>query len=136
MAEGVVVGVEQPPGKGHSEPARVSLTTTGRVRVKVIRRSYNSGEKPVVDVAPDRLVVLKPSPYPELMAAYLPKSDLPTQAERARDDIRIQMASYVKDLRSDHITWGLSSFTDLADFHAYANTRLKQLRRKLKALDE
>ncbi|MFF5973677.1 hypothetical protein ACFY7C_19330 [Streptomyces sp. NPDC012769] len=39
----------------------VSLTPTGRVRLRIVRRSYGSWHtKPVVDVAPDRLIVLKP----------------------------------------------------------------------------
>jgi hypothetical protein len=58
----------------------------------VVRRSYGGGEKPVVDIAPDRLVVLKTLEYripgfygdPET-GAVLPDSPLPTQDEESYD---------------------------------------------------
>lgn len=115
----------------------VSLTPSGRVRLRVVRRSYSSGEKPVVDVAPDRLVVLKYVGLPGIGdASYLPPSPLPTQDEKARAKIEAQIQSYTEDLRSDTITWGESHFADLAEFHAWAAKRLAELRKKLKALDE
>lgn len=101
MAEGVVLAADHegqhpwPPEDGWP----VSLTPKGRVRIRVVRRSYSSGEKPVVDIAPDRLVVLKPLEYripgfygdPET-GAVLPPSPLPTQdqanAAKLREEIK------------------------------------------------
>jgi len=80
MAEGIVL---QSPTRATGQP---SVTATGRIRIRVVRRSYGGGEKPVVDLAPDRVVVLKPgfnnegSDYdPDIPT--LPPSPLPTQDE-------------------------------------------------------
>lgn len=80
MAEGVVLG-EREYHLDEYRPLTVSLTGSGRVRIRVIRRSYSSGEKPVVDIAPDRLVVLKQAYTADSMVseAFLPDSPLPTQ---------------------------------------------------------
>lgn len=123
----------------HLNPSpSVSLTPSGRVRLRVVRRSYSSGERPVVDVAPDRLVVLKQAynNWEEAPHYRLPPSPLPTQDEEARKEIERRIESCKADLRSDTIVWGLSSFATLAEFHAYAAKRLAEYRRKLKALDE
>jgi hypothetical protein len=79
MAEAVVLWE----GDGGGTPPRVSLTPSGRVRLRVVRRSYSSGQKPIVDVAPDRLVVLKLDydNWSEWARYRLPPSPLPTQAE-------------------------------------------------------
>lgn len=139
LAEGVVL--EAPPcdvpGCTLTVHETVSLTPSGRVRLRVVRRSYSSGEKPVVDVAPDRLVVLKRIPNARADGeSFLPPSPLPTQDEEARKEIERRIESCKADLRSDTIVWGLSSFATLAEFHAYAAKRLAEYRRKLKALDE
>lgn len=136
MAEAVVLGVHS---RGGERPLVVSLTPSGRVRLRVTRRSYSSGEKPVVDVAADRLVVLKEvdgplQPGTPEPCFALPSSPKPTQDETARAEIEADMAGRVKDLRSDRITWGEDYFLDLADFHAYTAKRLTELRRKLKEL--
>lgn len=110
----------------------VSLTASGRVRLRVIRRSYSSGEKPTVDVAPDRLVVLKPTIW---ATPVLPPSPLPTQAEEVRAYVQGAITSLAEDLRSDVVTWG-ADFATLAEFHDFAARRLLALRRELKALDE
>lgn len=79
MAEGRVEADPQ-------DPSAVSVTASGLVRVRVVRRSYSSGEKPVVAIMADRMVVLKPgfnnegSDYdPDVWS--LPPSPLPTQDE-------------------------------------------------------
>jgi hypothetical protein len=114
----------------------VSLTPSGRVRLRVVRRSYSSGEKPIVDVAPDRIVVLKPIDGPGTTPS-LPGSPLPTQDEEARVEIERDIERRKADLRltecpADEPWWG----GDLAAMHAYAAKELAILRRKLKALDE
>jgi hypothetical protein len=137
MAEAVVLAAEPCDGECDT-PTRhqtVSLTPSGRVRLRVVRRSYSSGEKPVVDVAPDRLVVLKQTGHGIGRLPILPPSPLPTQDEEARRKIEGQMESYAEDLRSDTITWGAAHFADLADFHAYAAKQLAKYRKKLKDLD-
>jgi hypothetical protein len=133
MAEAVVLG-DTPFHELTPSATKVSLTASGRVRLRVVRRSYSSGEKPIVDVLPDRLVVLKQALAPRHFF-YLPPSPLPTQAEKARVKIEEEMESYTADLRSDRITWGLECFKDLAEFHAYAAKKLAKLRRELEALD-
>lgn len=91
MAEAVVLGEEpcthgDPDAEctrecpGFTRSPSVSLTPSGRVRLRVVRRSYGVGEKPVVTVGPDRLVVLKD--YDGGRPA-LPPSPLPTQEEDA-----------------------------------------------------
>lgn len=77
-----------------------SLTASGRVRLRVVRRSYSSGEKPIVDVAPGRLVVLKQTGHGlGRDIAYLPPSPLPTQDEVARAGIEKSIAYHNKQLR-------------------------------------
>ena len=83
MAEGKV---EADP----KDPDQVSQTASGLVRVRVVRRSYSQGEKPVVAIMADRMVVLKPgfnnegSDYdPDVWS--LPPSPLPTQDELLYD---------------------------------------------------
>lgn len=127
-----------------SEPS-VSLTPSGRVRLRVVRRSYGGGEKPVVDIAPDRLVVLKPVTTVDGghgIVSALPPSPLPTQDEAARSEIERQIGVCTDDLRSTAAPDGWAYYMPgaapealLADFHAYAARRLAQLRRKLRALD-
>lgn len=117
---------------------RVSLTSSGRVRLRVVRRSYSSGEKPVVDVAPDRLVVLKMDydNWSEQARYRLPPSPLPTQDEVLRGTIENLIKSYSDDLRATevpdrHYYEGIS----LAQFHAEAARRLAELRKELRGLD-
>ncbi|WP_432112801.1 hypothetical protein [Streptomyces sp. S1] len=116
MAEGVVLGerTDAPPGAErhlcvgqedcerhggfgdhcHGGPASchdtvaLSLTPTGMIRVRVVRRSYSSGEKPVVAINPDRVVVLKPiEDFRGDTAMRLPPSPLPTQDEVRRTEL-------------------------------------------------
>jgi hypothetical protein len=123
MAEGTIVGEPSKIRPGCYVPA---LTPSGRVKVKIIRRSYSSGEKLVVDVAADRLVVV----------TLLPESPLPTQAEKARKAIEGKMPLYTADLRATEVPgWAAASGWTLVDLHANAAKRLKELRKKLKALD-
>lgn len=135
MAEGVVV--TQVPEHG---PATVSLTASGRVRLRVVRRSFDSGEKPVVDVAPDRLVVLKASGVSAF--PVLPPSPLPTQAEEARKAIESAMLRYTEMLRADEVPshWipapMASAEVTLGEYHEFCARQLKELRKKLRALDE
>ncbi|MFD4474647.1 hypothetical protein ACFWPU_00820 [Streptomyces sp. NPDC058471] len=94
MAEGVVVGE----GFSTSAPdwtvgTSPSLTPSGRVRIRVVRRSYSDGVKPVVDVAPDRLVVLKAKgdqggSHRDLLHFYLPPSPLPTQDDQRYEELQ------------------------------------------------
>ncbi len=74
MAEGRI----RDDGYGH-----VSTTPSGRVWVTIVRRSYGGGEEERVHVAPDRLVVLKPSfgAFGSRERSFLPPSPLPTQDE-------------------------------------------------------
>lgn len=83
MAEGVVLGAEPCDGECDT-PTRhqtVSLTPSGRVRIRVVRRNsrYGPSDKPVVDVAPNRLVVLKACCGGTNIR--LPLSPLPTQED-------------------------------------------------------
>lgn len=83
MAEGVVLQAEA------NLTGTPSVTASGRVRVRVIRRSYSDGVKPVVDVAADRLVVLKF--WREGHQPYLPVSPLPTQDDERYEKLRHQL---------------------------------------------
>lgn len=132
MAEAVVLWE----GDGGGTPARVSLTPSGRVRLRVVRRSYGDGQKPVVDVAPDRLVVLKGQGFwhegYDRVDFVLPPSPLPTQAEENRKRIENLIEMHKADLRATEVPdrhyyerW------DLAQFHAYAARRLDELRQEL-----
>ncbi len=140
MAEGVVV--EDPKGDPDAQGwgRRVALTPSGRVKVRVVRRSYSSGTKPVVDVAPDRLVVLKPS-LRSPSTVILPPSPLPTQGEIARKKAEASRDEYTAGLRATRAPYwwnrpNSSPEAALADYHAYCAKRLAQIRRELKALDE
>lgn len=84
-------------------PAKVSQTVSGLVRVRVVRRSYSSGEKPVVAIMADRMVVLKPgfnnegSDYdPDVWS--LPPSPLPTQDESLYDQLTATMERRLGDI--------------------------------------
>lgn len=135
MAEGVVMGAPDPLNRFDTA---VSLTPSGRVRVRVVRRSYGGGEKPVVDVAPDRLVVLKSAynNWEEYRHWRLPDSPLPTQAEENRRRIENLVESYTSYLRATVVPDRLYyDGWDLAAFHAYAARRLAKLRRELKELE-
>lgn len=123
MAEGVV---EQ------GESGGLSLTPSGLVRVRIVRRSYASREKPVVAVTADRIVTV----------IKLPVSPLKTQQERARAGIERSIASYTEDLRSTKAPeyWGqymphASDEARLADYLAWCAKRLAGFRKKLRALD-
>lgn len=61
MGEGVVLGVDNPPGRGFSGPASVSLTPSGYVRV-VVARASGPDVHGVVGVPPDRIIVVKELP--------------------------------------------------------------------------
>lgn len=84
MAEAVVLGTDSEDVDGVTPGRWVSLTVKGRVRLRLIRRFPGGGEKRLVDVAPDRLIVLKPANYPDngYADAYtdivLPPSPLPS----------------------------------------------------------
>lgn len=55
----------------------VNTTPSGRVWLRIVRRSYASGEHERVHVAPDRMTVVD----------ALPASPLPTQDEKRRDEL-------------------------------------------------
>ena len=123
MAEGVV---ERGEGGG------LSLTPSGLVRVRIVRRSYASGEKLVVAVAADRIVTV----------IKLPKSPLSTQSSKSRASIERSIASYTESLRSTKAPdyWGqymphASDEVLLADYLAWCAKRLDVFRKKLEALD-
>ncbi|OII61178.1 hypothetical protein BJP40_06530 [Streptomyces sp. CC53] len=146
MAEAVVlgelVGPDLPPGVTAAIvlEEKVSLTPSGRVRLRVVRRSYGGGEKPVVDVAPDRLVVLKResvivgdvvcSGFP-----YLPP--LPTQDEEARAKIERAIESYKRGLRATEVPpfWA-GEDGDLLGYHVWCAERLADCHEELEKLDE
>lgn len=143
MAEGVVLGgecsCEQPMTSCPAHPEygspRLALTPTGMIRVRVVRRSYSSGEKPVVAINPDRVVVLKEASYDPW--PFLPPSPLPTQDEERRQRIENLIESYTADLDATKVPdrhyydgWTLEQF------HAYAIHQLKRLREELRKLDD
>lgn len=139
MAEAVVLGEDVPFGLNH--PPRVSLTASGRVRLRVVRRSYSSGEKPVVDVAPDRLVVLKPTIW---ATPVLPPSPLPTQDEEAREKIEKSLEYHTECMRAtvapdywilEKAEPGDPNGVALAEYLAYHARQLAAERKKLRDLD-
>lgn len=147
MAEAVVLGETDGPPKQHMRHDRVSLTPSGRVRLRVVRRSYDSGTKPIVDVAPDRLVVLKEewTGLANLMTRpSLPPSPLPTQDDEARVSIQRMIDLYVEHLRKtvapDYWTRDPEAADPealaLAEYHSHCAKELGAQRRKMKALDE
>lgn len=91
MAEGEVMqaaaGVEGEP----------SITATGLVRIRVIRRSYHNKTKPVVSIGPDRIVVLKPV-RPGAVDYVLPFSPQPTQDEINYDELTAALESGVENI--------------------------------------
>lgn len=98
MAEGVVLAAEPCDGDC-STPTRhqtLSLTPTGMIRVRVVRRSYSSGEKPVVAINPDRVVVLKEASYDPW--PFLPPSPLPTQDEKRLGELLGTIRRYKETL--------------------------------------
>ncbi len=135
MAEGVVLAAD--PDDLDSGGGTVALTPSGRVWVRVVRRSYASGSKPKVHVAADRLVVLKS--YEDFrgdMRPVLLPSELPTQDEEERQRIENLLKIYTADLRATEVParhyyegWSLGRF------HAYAADRLAVLREELRKLD-
>lgn len=130
LAEGVVLGEGNETAEQFGDHRQVvSLTPSGRVCLRVVRRSY-SGEKPVVDVAPDRLVVLKWGVY-GIGAAYLPPSPLPTQDEENRQRIVNLIEVYTSDLRATEVDRRYYKGLTLEQFHAHAARRLAELRKKL-----
>lgn len=83
------------------DATRVSQTASGLVRVRVIRRSYSSGEKPVVAILADRMVVLKGRRFDGVgtQAAWvLPPSPLPTQDEELYDKLTTTMERRLEDI--------------------------------------
>jgi hypothetical protein len=68
----------------------------------VIRRSYSSGEKPVVAIMPDRLVVLKESSFDADGTGgpvfVLPWSPQPTQDEVSYDELVAKVESHLEDI--------------------------------------
>lgn len=117
LAEGVVVG----------DGEKVALTPTGRIKVRVVRRSYASGEKPVVDVASDRLVVLKH--YADAEVAWppsLPPSPLPTQDEVARKKFEANIASRLEEIERVERGGGIPDY-----WHGDREGCLKHYRRQL-----
>lgn len=92
-------------GADYPHPLPVSLTASGRVRIRVVRRSYGGGEKPVVDIAPDRIVVLKtleyrvPGSYGNSdVGIFLPVSPLPTQDEENYGRLATTLERYLDDI--------------------------------------
>lgn len=149
MAEAVVMGVPVHadtcgPRFECTPTMSVSTTPSGRVRLRVVRRSYSDGEKPTVDVAPDRLVVLKLMGNNWPWRPVLPTSPLPTQDEVARKKIQKDVDRRVEALRMTAAPqWWLSCEPAgtrpeiaLANFHVHIAKRLAEARRKLKALDD
>lgn len=143
MAEGVVLGEDCPSTTCdvNCHGVTVSLTPSGRVRVRVTRRSYGGGEKPVVYVAPDRLVVLRPDTAvigDEVCSGlpYLPPSPLPTQDEENRKEIEDDIKRYTEGLRETHVPEHLTDmFSDLAGYHSWCARILADARKKLKELE-
>jgi hypothetical protein len=96
MAEGVVLG-KHDDHKACLPPCldAVSQTKTGLVRVRVVRRSYAQGEKPVVAIMADRMVVLKQH---DGMRPVLPPSPLPTQDEELYGKLTSTVERYMGDI--------------------------------------
>lgn len=99
MAEGLVLGKHDdhtaclPPCDDE-----VKTTPTGLVKVRVIRRSYDSKTQPVVSIAADRMVVLKPIVAEDADLIVLPNSPLPTQDEELYDKLVSSVERYLDDI--------------------------------------
>lgn len=94
MAEG---RVESDP----KDPSGVSQTPSGMVRVRVVRRSYSQGSKPVISIMADRMVVLKGAPSHDdglSLVHVLPPSPLPTQDEHLYDQLTSTMERWLEDI--------------------------------------
>jgi len=142
MAEGVVLGKAGAVPEDGVSATEVSLTPSGRVRVRVIRRSYGGGEKPVVDIAPDRLVVLK-ADYTGTgqWQPLLPPSPLPTQDDENREKLTKAIASYTEALQATGVPdWWEDRPSrkgrDLADYHAFCARQLAEYRKDFRKIHE
>lgn len=134
MAEGEVV----------DDGGKVSVTRSGRVRIRIVRRSYRHGVKPVIDLAADRMVVLKALAGWPVDQPHLPPSPLPTQADEHRSRLETSLAHYRKRLAeleagdelrgwelSFHQTYGWPRERFINKLRGY----VAEDRRKLEALD-
>lgn len=101
MAEGVVQAADHDGRQQKaSDPWPVSLTPSGMIRIRVVRRSYDSGEKPVVAIHPDRVVVLKADRNQQgETVAVLPWSPQPTQDEELYDKTVANVERIMKDIK-------------------------------------
>lgn len=86
---------------------RIRCTPTGRIWVRVVRRSYGGGEAEHVHLGADRIVVLKqleyriPGFYDDPETGYfLPPSPLPTQDQENRDKTITDIERFVDRLQS------------------------------------
>lgn len=154
MAEGVVLGetnhldnheFEDCPGCTGGIDLRVSQTPSGLVRIRVIRRSYSSGIKPVITIAADRFVVLKTANTTwngDDMTALLPASPLPTQDDVALDSIRKSIERNEESLRATETPewWNDGPYESpelsLAHYHEMAAHLLESNRKALERLEE
>jgi hypothetical protein len=135
MAEGVVLGE---PESEVASTSKVSLTATGLVRIRVVRRSYASGSKPVVNLMPDRIVVLKPCVEGLLGGRpELPPSPLPTQDEAYRVKLEGEIAQHEANLQLTEVPdwWKVRGDTSLEGYRAHQRKWLAESRKKLEALD-
>jgi hypothetical protein len=133
MAEGVVLGELAFPAVA-SSTTKVSLTATGKVRVRAVRRSYGSGTQPVVALMPDRIVVLKGACNGTVQA--LPASPLPTQDEAYRAGLEREIALYESHLQLTEVPrwWTVRGDTSLEGYRAHTSRWLTVTRQKLEAL--
>lgn len=122
MAEAVALGKAGALPEHGVSRTEVSLTPSGRVRLRVVRRSYSSGTQPVVDVAPDRLVVLKRrggrvlkgwdhgAPIVGSAEPFLPPSPLPTQEEANREEAERRVAFHQDQILLNESGWPLPAY--------------------------
>lgn len=146
MAEGVVLGehADHRCVRPYDCLDSVKLSPSGRIYIRIIRRSCYSGTKPVVDVAPDRVVVLKAAynNWEEKLHFRLPDSTLPTQTDVARAATQRLIDLYVKSIRNpeancpdrwDHLE---TREAQVADYAAWCSRQLAKYRKELKALED